>query len=82
MAAFFTQAGYCFMIINILKVAGFDGCIKTHFYGATYIPAGVLVKLRKVSIQSRIRYTSKKAAESIKITEPGWLSRYKVIWFL
>ena len=37
------------MIMNVLEVASFDGCIETHFYGATNIPAGVLVKLRKVS---------------------------------
>ena len=49
MVAFITWAGYHFMITNILKVAGFDGLIETHFYGATNIPAGVLVKLRKVS---------------------------------
>ena len=49
MTAFFTWTGNCFMIANILEVASFDGCIKTHFYGVTYIPAGVLVKLWKVS---------------------------------
>ena len=37
------------MITNILEAASFDGRIETHFYGATNIPAGVLVKLRKVS---------------------------------
>ena len=37
------------MITNILEVASFDSCIETHFYSVTNIPAGVLVKLRKVS---------------------------------
>ena len=55
MVAFITWAGYRFMITNILKVAGFDGLIETHFYCATNIPAGVLVKLRKVStIENKI----------------------------
>ena len=55
MAAFITRAGYRFMKTNILKVASFDGCIETHFYGATNIPTGVLVQLRKVStIENKI----------------------------
>ena len=53
--AFFTRAGYRFMITNILEVAGYDGLIKTHFYGVTNIPAGVFVKLWKVStIENKI----------------------------
>ena len=34
------------MITNILKVAGFDGCIKTLLYGTTYIAADIIVKFR------------------------------------
>ena len=43
------------MITNILEVASFDGLIETQFYGVTYVPAGVLVKLRKViTIENKI----------------------------
>ena len=35
------------MMTNILEVAGFDDLIETHFYGVTYIPASVLVKIRE-----------------------------------
>ena len=43
------------MIMNILEVASFDGCIETHFYGVANIPTGVLVKLRKAStIENKI----------------------------
>ena len=53
--AFFTRAGYRFMVTHVLEVAGFDGLIETHFYGVTYVPAGVLVELRKVStIENKI----------------------------
>ena len=45
--AFFTRAGNCFLIINILEVASFDGCIKTPLYGVTYIAAGFLAKIRE-----------------------------------
>ena len=52
---FFTWAGYHFMVTHILEVASFDGLIETQFYGQTYVPARVLVKLRKVStIENKI----------------------------
>ena len=53
--AFFTRAGYCFMVTHVLEVASFDGLIETQFYGVTYVPARVLVKLGKVStIENKI----------------------------
>ena len=43
------------MITHILEVTSFDGLIETQFYGVTYIPACVLVKLGKVStIENKI----------------------------
>ena len=46
--ASFTRADDCFLIANISKVASIDSLNKTCPYGATHIPASVLIKKRNV----------------------------------
>ena len=65
------------MVTHILEVASFDGLIETQFYGQTYVPARVLVKLGKVStIKNKIHL---KESNRINQNYRTWIAVTQVI---